>query len=165
MTEKDQRVEIAIRNWAPRFVAAGVPLADFWEVTEAISTWDDWCAEWSKRGAVHEQLGREALEAGHDTSAAAHLTRAALCYHFGKFMFVHNVDEMRRAHEKVVECRNLALPHLDPPGERVSIPYESSQLYGILRKPREFDRSAVVILCVGLDSTKEELDVYENIFL
>ena len=55
-------------------------------------------------------------------------------------MFVHRYDEMRRAHLKVVECRNLALPHLDPPGERVAIPYESSQLYGNLRKPHGIAR-------------------------
>src|SRR6185436_6615596 len=164
-SQKDKRVEIAIHNWAPRFVSAGVPLADFDEVTAAITHWDEWCAVWSERAAVHETLGREALAAGFHLSAGGHLTRAALCYHFGKFMFVHKPDEMRRAHEKVVECRTLALPHLDPPGERVAIAYESAQLYGILRKPREFERSAVVIMCVGLDSTKEELDVYEDIFL
>src|SRR5206468_2123736 len=38
-------------------------------------------------------------------------------------------------------------------------------LYGILRKPHGIARPAVVVVCVGLDSTKEELDVYENIFL
>ena len=110
-------------------------------------------------------LGRKALADGYRVSAASHLTRAALCYHFGKFMFVHEPEEMRRAHEKVVECRGLALPHLDPPGERVAIPYEGRALYGILRKPNGPEHAAVVIMCVGLDSTKEELNVYENIFL
>ena len=133
---RDKRVEIAIHNWAPRFVSAGVPLADFDEVTAAITRWDEWCSVWSQRAAVHEQLGRRALADGYNASAAGHLTRAALCYHFGKFMFVHKLDEMRRAHEKVIECRALALPHLDPPGERVAIPYESRELYGILRRPR-----------------------------
>ena len=161
----DKRVEIAIHNWAPRFVSAGVPLADFNEVTAAISRWDDWCRVWSERAAVHEELGREALAEGYTLSAAGHLTRASLCYHFGKFMFVHDVDEMKRAHAKVVECRDLALPHLDPPGERVAIPYEGRELYGILRRPHGIERAAVVIMCVGLDSTKEELDVYEDIFL
>jgi dienelactone hydrolase len=164
-TEKDKRVEIAIHHWAPRFVSAGVPLADFDEVTAAITRWDEWCAVWSGRAAVHEKLGRETLAEGYTISAAGHLTRAALCYHFGKFMFVHKRDEMRRAHEKVVECRNLALPHLEPPGERVAIPYEGKTLYGILRKPHGIERPAIVVMCVGLDSTKEEFDVYENIFL
>jgi dipeptidyl aminopeptidase/acylaminoacyl peptidase len=162
---KDKRVEIAIHNWAPRFVSAGVPLADFEEVTAAVTRWDEWCAVWSERAAVHEALGRKAIAEGYGISAAGHLTRAALCYHFGKFMFVHHMDEMRRAHEKVVECRTLALPHLDPPGERVAIPYEGRTLYGILRKPHGIGRPAIVVMCVGLDSTKEELDVYEDIFL
>jgi len=164
-TQKDKRVEIAIHHWAPRFVSAGVPLADFDEVTASITRWDDWCAVWSARAAEHEKLGREALAGGCNISAASHLTRAALCYHFGKFMFVHKPEEMRRAHRKVIECRSLALPHLDPPGERVAIPYEGKALYGILRKPAGPQRAPVVVVCVGLDSTKEELHVYEDIFL
>ena len=34
---KDKRIEIAIRNWAPRFVSSGVPLTDFQEVTAGIT--------------------------------------------------------------------------------------------------------------------------------
>lgn len=161
----DKRVEIATRNWAPRFVAAGVPLADFEEVTASVTAWDDWCAAWSQRGAAHEKLGHEALAGGFRTSAGQHFTRAALCYHFGKFMFVHELDEMKRAHAKVVECRNLALPLIDPPGERVAIPYAGTTLYGILRRPAGAARPPVVIVCVGLDSTKEELGVYEDVML
>lgn len=162
---RDKRVEIAIHNWAPRFVSAGVPLVDFEEVTAGVLRWDDWCAAWSRRGADHEALGREALAQGYGLSAAGHYTRAALCYHFGKFMFVHNLDEMRRAHERVVECRNIALPMQDPPGERVAIPYEGKTLYGILRKPAGIGNPPVVMMCAGLDSTKEEFDVYEDICL
>jgi pimeloyl-ACP methyl ester carboxylesterase len=162
---KDKRIEIAIRNWAPRFVASGVPLADFEQVTAGITHWDEWCGAWSARGAVHEELGHRALTEGYRCTAGKHFTRAALCYHFGKFMFVHKFSEMRRAHEEVVKCRNLALPLLDPPGERVEISFINNQLYGILRKPASALKPPVVVLCVGLDSTKEEMDVYENLFL
>jgi len=162
---KDKRVEIAIRNWAPRFVSSGVPLTDFQEVTAGIAHWDEWCAAWTKRAAIHEDLARQALAGGFRLSAGEHYTRAALCYHFGKFMFVHKYEEMRAAHQKVVECRNLALPYLQPSGERVMIPYGGGHLAGILRKPAGVVRPPVVVMCVGLDSTKEELDVYENIFL
>lgn len=164
-TARDKRVEIAIRNWAPRFVANGVPLTDFQEVTGGIERWDGWCAAWSARAAVHEELGRKALAAGCRLSAGEHLTRAALCHHFGKFMFVHDIAQMRAAHEKAVECRRLALPHLRPAGERVAIPYRPQVLAGILRKPAAAARPPVVVMCMGLDSTKEEMDVYENIFL
>jgi dienelactone hydrolase len=162
---KDKRVEIAIQNWAPRFVSSGVPLADFEQVTAAITRWEEWCAAWSARAAIHERLGREALAAGYNYTAGQHLTRAALCYHFGKFMFVHKPEEMRAAHAKVVQCRGLALPHLRPPGERVAIPFVTHKLCGLLRKPAGAAKAPVVVMCVGLDSTKEELDVYENIFL
>lgn len=162
---KDKRVEIAIHHWAPRFVSSGVPLADFDEVTAGISRWDEWCAAWSARAAIHEGLGREALAEGFKLSAAEHLTCAAILYHFGKFMFVHDLEQMKRAHRKVIECREAALPHLRPPGERVLIPYEGRHLAGILRKPAQAARAPVVVMCVGLDSTKEEMDVYEGIFL
>src|SRR2546423_861457 len=133
--ERDPRVEDAISHWAPRFVANGVPLADCQEVTASVSRWEDWCAAWSARAAVHEEMGNKALAGGYNTSAAAHFTRGAVCYHFGKFLFVNDMAQMKEAHRRAVECRNKALPHLDPPGERVAIPYEGRQLYGNLRKP------------------------------
>lgn len=162
---RDSRVEAAIAHWAPRFIANGVPLADFQEVTAGIQRWDDWCAAWSARAAVHEDLGRGALADGYFGSAAEHLTRAGVCYHFAKFVFVHKLDEMRAAHMKAVECRRAALPYLDPPGERVEIPYEGTRLYGILRKPRGAAKPPIVVMCMGLDSAKEEMDAYESIFL
>ncbi|MGB8435226.1 MAG: alpha/beta hydrolase [Burkholderiales bacterium] len=161
----DPRIETATSHWSARFVANGVPLSDFQAVTGSITRWDDWCAAWSRQGAVHEALGREALAVGFALSAGAHFTRAAVCYHFGKFLFVHRPDEMRAAHEKAVACRNAALPHLDPAGERVAIPFEGATLYGNLRRPAGAGRPPVVVMCMGLDSAKEEMDAYERDFL
>ncbi|OFZ91286.1 MAG: hypothetical protein A2V78_06360 [Betaproteobacteria bacterium RBG_16_64_18] len=162
---KDSRVESAISHWAPRFISNGVLLADFQEVTAGIDRWEDWCGAWSARAAVHEALGREALEQGYCLSAGEHLSRAAVYYHFAKFVFVHDLDQMRRAHMKAVECRGLALPHLRPPGERVEIPYEGGHLAGILRRPEGDARPPVVIMVPGLDSAKEEMEAYELPFL
>src|SRR5689334_24732729 len=94
--EKDPRVEAAIAHWAPRFVANGVPLADFQEVTAACERWEDWCRLWSERAAIHEALGAKALAETHRVSAAGHYTRAAVCYHFGKFLFVIDLAQMKR---------------------------------------------------------------------
>ena len=161
----DARVEAAIAHWAPRFVANGVPLSDFQEVTAGVERWEDWCSAWSARAAIHETLGRDALAAGCGLSAGEHFTRAGVCYHFAKFVFVHDYEEMRAAHRKAVACREAALAHLDPPGERVEIPYEGATLYGVLRKPRGATRPPIVVMCMGLDSAKEEMDAYESIFL
>ena len=161
----DVRVQSAIAHWAPRFVSNGVPLTDFEEVTAGIERWEDWCRAWSARGAVHEELGRTALADGRRLSAGEHLTRAAVCYHFSKFVFVVDYDQMKAAHRKAVECRNLALPLLVPPGERVMIPYEGKHLAGNLRKPAGAVKPPVVVMCMGLDSTKEEMDSNESVFL
>ncbi len=169
--KKDPRVESAISHWAPRFVSNGVPLTDFEEVTAGVERWGDWCRAWSARGAMHEEIGRKALAEGHKLSAGGHLTRAAVCYHFSKFVFVVDYEQMKGAHRKAVECRNLALPLLDPPGERVAIPYEGKRLYGNLRRPAgSGERAAaarppVVVMCMGLDSAKEEMDANESVFL
>ena len=66
---------------------------------------------------------------------------------------------------KAVECRNRALPHLVPPGERVAIPYEGKHLYGNLRRPAGSARAPIVVMCMGLDSAKEEMHDYEERFL
>jgi 2,6-dihydroxypseudooxynicotine hydrolase len=161
----DARVESAIAHWAPRFVSNGVPLTDFEEVTAGVGRWEDWCRAWSARAAVHEDLGRKSLADGYRISAGEHLTRAAVCYHFSKFVFVVDYEQMKAAHRKAVECRNLALPLIDPPGERVLVPYEGKHLVGILRKPAGVARPPVVVMCMGLDSTKEEMDSNESVFL
>ena len=160
----DARVQSAIHHWAPRFVANGVPLTDFQEVTAGIARWEDWCRAWCERASLHERLGRESLEQGWKLTAGEHLARAAVYYHFAKFVFVIDPDQLRAAHAKAVECKTLALPYLRPPGERVAIPFAGRTLVGVLRKPAADARPPIVIMISGLDSTKEEMDAYEAPF-
>ena len=161
----DARVKSAITHWGPRFVANGVTLTDFEEVTRSLGSWDDWCRAWSERAALHEQMGRDALARDKRLSAGEHLQRAGVYYHFAKFLFVHDVPQMKAAHMKAVECRRLALPHLAPTGERVEIPYLGKTLYGVLRKPSGIERPPLVVMICGLDSAKEETEAYERPFL
>ncbi len=161
----DPLVKAAIAHWGPRFVANGVVLTDFEEVTGALASYDDWCRAWSARAAHHEQLGREALAKKHFLTAGECLQRAGVYYHFASFLFVQDQAQMKAAHKKQIECRQAALPHLRPPGERVEIPYQGKSLAGILRKPAGAEKPPVVAMAVGLDSTKEETDAYETPFL
>ena len=110
-------------------------------------------------------MGREALANRKFISAGEHLQRAGVYYHFGKFLFVQDLAQMKTAHMKAVECRTLALPYLNPPGERVEMPYEDKWLAGILRKPAGVERPPVLVFACGLDSCKEETDAYEQPFL
>src|SRR3954466_14096863 len=149
----DALVKSAIAHWAPRFVANGVALTDFEEVTAGIASWNDWCRAWSERAAQHEAMGREALANGKFISAGEHLQRAGVYYHFGKFLFVHDIPQMKAAHGKAVECRKLALPHLNPPGEGVTTPCGGRPLTGSLPKPQNLSQNPVakppvLIMCV-----------------
>ncbi|HEV3011092.1 MAG TPA: alpha/beta fold hydrolase [Burkholderiales bacterium] len=159
-TSKDPRVTSAISHWAPRFVSNGVLLADFEDVTGSLERWEDWCAAWSKRAAVHEALGRDALKNGFRLTAGEHLVRAAIYYHFAKFVFVQDLKQMRAAHMKAVDCYREGIAHARPPGERVAIPFEGKTIFGVLR-----GKGPVLIMAPGLDSTKEEIHAYEEPFL
>jgi dipeptidyl aminopeptidase/acylaminoacyl peptidase len=161
----DDRVAAAISHWAPRFTMNGVTAGDFERITGSLESWDDWCAAWSQVGAEHEQAGREALAAGRSMSGGAHLSQAAVYYHFAKFLFVNDLAQMREAHAKAVRCLTDALPYLDPPGRRVEIPFEGSAMVGVLREPAGEGPHPVMIMIPGLDSAKEELRSTEDLFL
>ena len=154
-----------VAHCGARFVANGVVLTDFSAIPSTLASYDDWCRAWSERGDHPERLGREALAKKHFLTAGECLQRAAVYYHFGSFLFAHDPAQMKAAHKKQIACRQLALPHLNPPGERVEIPYLGKTLAGILRKPVGVAEPPVVIMAVGLDSTKEETDAYEMPFL
>ncbi len=161
----DRRLAMAIGHWAARFVANGVDPADFARVTSAVASWDEWCAAWCGAAAEHEDLGREALADGRQRSAGEHLARAAVYYHFAKFLFVQDLDQLREAHRRAVRCLDDALPYLCPPGERVEIPFDGATLAGVLRRPAGPGPHPVVVLIAGLDSAKEEFRVVEQLFL
>src|ERR1700721_4831362 len=166
----DALVKSAMHHWAARLVANGVVLTDFEEIIAALGGWNDWGAAWSARAEGREALGRQALAASKHLSAGEHLQRAGVYYHFAKFLFVHDLAQMKAAHTKAIECRGLALPYLALPGERVAIPFEGKTLYGILRRPMGVGKSPkarppVMAMVCGLDSCKEETDAYEAPFL
>ncbi|HEX5189303.1 MAG TPA: alpha/beta hydrolase [Streptosporangiaceae bacterium] len=161
----DSRVAAAVSHWAPRFIANGVDYNDFVRVTAAIQSWGAWCEQWCVAGAVHEKLGRDALAAGRHRSAGTHLSQAAVYYHFAKFMFVNDFDQMRAAHLMAVRSAGDALAFLDPPGERVEIPFAGAAIAAVVRRPPGAGPHPAVILIPGLDSAKEEFRPTEDLFL
>ncbi len=165
----DERVQTAIANWAPRFLANGIDPNDFQRVAARVQDWAGWLREWSECGAMHQQMGEEAERRGQRESMAYHYFHAAMAYHFGKFLAVDFPDQLRAAHELAVDCYSRALPWFDLPGERMAIPFEDGlTIWGVLRKPIKpsgAGRPPVVLLIPGLDSVKEELHSYGDDFL
>jgi len=154
---KDELVAAAALHWAPRFVANGTDYADFQATMSRISRWEDWCREWGRTGQAYEDLASKAEEEGHRVTAGGAWRRAALCWHWGKFVFVEHPAEQRAAHERTVYCFSRGAATLSPPAERVTIPYQGTALAALLRRPDSIAPPPVVIMAPGLDSVKEEL--------
>src|SRR5581483_11975326 len=159
--EQDARVQAVVTHWAPRLIAAGVDYNDFQRTLARIRRWEDWCVEWQRAAAYHEQLAREALS---PISAGEAYLRAAPCHHFGKYIFFEAGDEARAASQALRDNYAKAAPLLDPPSERVLIPYAGKELPGNLRKPDGISRPPVMLLLAGLDSVKEEFATFEPLF-
>jgi predicted amidohydrolase/dienelactone hydrolase len=156
----DKRVAAARAHWAARFVANGTSYPDFEATMARIGRWDDWCREWGRTAQHYEQVAESAEAAGHASTAGEAWRRAALCWHWGKFVFTDHPEEQRAAHERTVACFRRGAATLSPPAEPVRVPYGGSTLAAYLRVPRPGaaqGRPPVVIMIPGLDSVKEEL--------
>jgi dienelactone hydrolase len=153
----DERVRAATAHWAPRFVANGTDYVDFLATLSRISTWDDWCRQWGVTAAGYEAVAERAEAKDRRLTAAGAWRRAALCWHWGKFLFTEHPDEQRAAHERTVACYARGAWALDPPAERVEIPYRDTRLAAYLRLPAGERPAPAVVMIPGLDSVKEEL--------
>lgn len=162
---QDARVRLAASHWGPRFVANGVDLSDFNTTLTRISTWEQWCAEWSRTALRYEELAQAAERSGRALAAAEAWRRAALCWHFGKFVFMEDPDLARHAQDRLVACYAKGMSALEPPAQRVEIPYEDIRMPGLLRRPEDITRPPVVLMLPGLDSVKEELQTTADYFL
>ncbi len=153
----DERVTSATAHWAPRFIANGTDYADFLSTLARTSRWEDWCMEWGRTAKGYETVADEAEAAHRPLTAAGAWRRAALCWHWGKFLFMDDLKQQREAHERTISCFARGAWAMDPPAERVEIHYGSHALVGYLRVPAATDPPPVVIMAPGLDSVKEEL--------
>lgn len=153
-------IQVAMEHWAPRMVANGVDMNDLERLRRRLTDWADWCSAFSEEAAQHEQLGNAAEAEGNLLSAGEHFRRAALLYHFGKFLFFRDEAARKSASEATVRVYRRGMPYFVELARRVEIPYEGGVLPGVLRLPEGAQRPPVVILVPGLDSVKEELHGY-----
>jgi pimeloyl-ACP methyl ester carboxylesterase len=163
----DARVQAAIDNWAPRFTTNGVDPNDFRTTTARIERWDEWLDAWCDTAAVHRALAEQARADGRARTAGEAFVRAAVCFHFAKFVWVVDAERNRRTTEEAIAALYAAHELLDPTAERVEAPLDGAHVAGNLRRPAANGAGAppLVILIPGLDSTKEEFFHWEDVFL
>ena len=162
--ETTNRVQLAAHHWRPRFVANGIDVNDFDDTVAKTTEWNDWAPNWKAVGEIHEALGREAEGRGRQLSAAQAYQRASWCWHLGKFLWFEDADLHGELRDRSVAIYRKALPHLNPPAERLEIPFEGGIIPGNLRRPESL-KPPLVLMVPGLDSSKEELYAIENDFL
>ena len=161
----DAEITSAVANWGPRFTAQGVDPGDFARVTSPLEDWADWLDAWCANGDEHAELACEAEAAGHTLTAGQAWVRAALSYHFAKFVWMLDQARHRAAADQAVAAMTKAHRLLDATAERVELDFDGATMVGNLRRPPGADRPPLVLLIAGLDSTKEEFFAVENVFL
>jgi dienelactone hydrolase len=161
----DARVQAAIDNWAPRMVSQGIDYNDFVRTTGRIERWDEWLEEWCKTADFHLGLAREAEQENRQLTAGEAYVRAALCFHFAKYVWVIDGARNREATERARAALYDAHRLLDPTAERIEAPLDGAHVAANLRRPPGHERPPLVIVIPGLDSTKEEFFNLEDVFL
>ncbi|HEU5321866.1 MAG TPA: alpha/beta fold hydrolase [Methylomirabilota bacterium] len=162
---RDPRIESAVTNWGPRFVAQGVDYNDVLRTVAGIERWDGWLDAWCAAGDAHAGLAREAEARGRRRTAGEAWVRAALSYHFARFVWLVDPARHARAGARAVAALAAAHRHLDPTAERLEVPLDGAVMAANLRRPAAVDRPPLAILVPGLDSTKEEFFWWEQVFL
>ena len=151
--------------YTARFLGDGVNYNDIGEMKARTRTWDDWCDVRCEMGSRYETLGEEALEKGSRVSAGEFLWLASLYVHYGQYLLWQDPDKKNAAQRRKVELYKRCAPLLSSPAERVEIPFEGTVLPGYLRLPAGRAKAPCAVLIGGLESTKEESCLFENLCL
>ncbi len=116
---------------------------------------DPWGIEWGKIGARHEKLGEEYEKQGNKKAAGESYYQAYEYYRIGRYP-VPSSSEKKNCYKGVLRTYLKAAPYLDPPLERVEIPFEGKKVVGYLQVPPTPKPPPVVLHWGGVDGWKED---------
>jgi esterase FrsA len=136
----------------------GLDPADVREALGNIKTSDndEWAAAFSAVADRYMAEGKS-LQSSDPAKADADYIRAWRLYSFGRWP-VPASSGKKRAYAKALEAFLAHAQRMDPPLEVVHIPFESSEIVGYLRIPKNAKGPVPVVIAIsGLDSRKEDL--------
>lgn len=148
-----------------RMLGDGIPWPDFAAATGTLPEGQDWFDFWASRADAYEQLGQDALDRGDTVSGGDWLWHASLSWHYAQFMWFFDPARREEGQRRKAELYRRAAPHLVPPAERVEVPIDDTVVPGYLRLPEGDGPHACVLILGGLESTKEESLLFENLCL
>jgi 2,6-dihydroxypseudooxynicotine hydrolase len=154
-------------HWG-RMINDGVPHADLVEAAEHELEPEAWFRFWSEKADVYEGYGDEAEARGRHVSAGEWYWQASLSCQYAQFMLV-DIPELREAGQRrKADLYMRAAPYLFPTAERFEGDVDGVRIPGYVRLPLGAAPKAgwpCVLLVGGLESTKEESYLFEQICL
>src|SRR5678816_2650597 len=107
-----------------RFLAEGVTYRDLVDIRETVTDIEQWAPTWSKFAREAEERAERARQAGATLTAGTELTRASIYYFFAQFLLWQDPVAKRAAYDSCARTFAEGAPLLDPPFERLEIPFE-----------------------------------------
>jgi dienelactone hydrolase len=158
------RLQEVVAHWMPRIQVTGISPGDANRIVAAAGEWANWLDAWSEEAERHLAAAEEQEAQRRLITAGESYVRAALCFHFGQFMFFDDLTRKWQAADRKVEAYRRAAPLLDPPAKAISVRYAGGTINGYLRLPAKLPAPLLLII-PGSDSTKEEFAALEPIYL
>ncbi len=116
---------------------------------------DLWGREWGKIGRRYEALAAEQEQRGERKEAGANFYLAYEYYRIGRYPVPSSPEKMD-CYKGALRAFLKAAPTMDPPLERVEIPFEGKRVVGYLQVPRGASCPPVVMHWGGVDGWKED---------
>jgi esterase FrsA len=116
---------------------------------------DLWGSEWGKLGARHEAIADELEKEGKKDQAGNSYYQAYEYYRIGRYPVPSSPEKMN-CYRGVLRAFLKAAPYLEPPAERIEIPFEGKKVVGYLQIPRDTVCPPVVMHWGGVDGWKED---------
>lgn len=149
-------------NWG-RLILDGVPYADIVGARDRPSDLG-WFEYWMARADEYEKLGDESVRSGHELSAGEYYYLAAIAVQYAQFLWFD--DKRAHGQGRKVDLYRKAAPYLTPPADFVELTVDGIQMPVFLRLPDSTTGPhPVVVLLGGLESTKEESRLMEDLLL
>jgi pimeloyl-ACP methyl ester carboxylesterase len=125
---------------------------------------DLWGREWGKFGAKYEALAQEQEKQGNKGEAGEVYYLAYEYYRIGRYPVPSSPDK-KKCYEGALRTFLKAAPTMDPPLEKIEIPFEEKKVVGYLQLPRGVNRPPVVMHWGGVDGWKEDRRINNDALL
>ena len=157
-TIEEIKAEAVHRAEVGQYPLLGLDPADVREALASVHTRDkdEWAAAFMAVADRYRSEG-EKLAATDPEKANADYLRAWRLYSFGRWP-VPTSPGKQRSYEKALAAFRAHARFLDPPLQIVRIPFESKEIIGYMRLPKNATGAVPMVIAInGLDSRKEDL--------